>query len=236
MMLTVTARPHSSRTPVGWRAGGLVYLAFCLAGLAAGLWYEAIYPSRLDVVPAPLPVLRALAVAQAAFILLAHPVILLGRCERGHVRRFLLEAALETAVLLAVTAPFYVAAAFLGDATRIDVVRTVAYLACLGPLGWAAGYVMCLRPRWRSFIVALMLAIVALPAVYYILREFLPMVHAAWLWPLAPLTAAWDVAASRQASYWPPLTWTTFAWLGLALAMGILANVGDLDEGDEEEE
>lgn len=222
---------RQSQPAFGWRAGGVVYLAFCLAGLAAGLWYESIYPSRMDVVPAPLPVLRTLAVAQAMFLLLAHPVILFARCERGQVRRFLLEAMLETVVLLAVTAPFYVAAAFLGDATLVDVLRTVAYLACLWPLGWAAGFTMCVRPRSRSFVVGLMLAIAALPAAYYIFREFLRAVYVAWLWAAAPLTGVWDVAASRQASLLPPLAWTTFAWLAVAVVMAIVSGIewGDVE-------
>ena len=226
--MSASTDPHRARShhagPRGlldaaWRPAGLVYLACCLAGLLAGLYPQAVYPARSAVTAAPLPALRTLAVAQALFILLAQPLIALRRAERGLARRYWAETILESATWLVATVPFYTAAAYLGDATAVDVLRTAVYLACLWPVAWAAGALLARRGAARAPVGLLLLVAAALPGVHYLFREFLPVYRAAWLWQLAPATAAWDAAASRAGTLLPRPLWSLAAWPAVALAL-----------------
>ena len=200
-----------------WRPAGVLYLGFLLAGLASGLWHDAIFPSRDSLQPAPLPVLQSLAVAQVAFVLLAYPMVLLRRSRRtsgvpaASVRTFWPETIVESSVYLLLAVPFYAVGAYLADATATDAVRTGLYLAGLLPLAWAAGAHFTDRRRGTS-IVVLLLAITALgvPAAYYIALEFFPSGSGRWLRELAPATFAWRTGAARQ-DWWLP--WPRWPWL-----------------------
>ena len=205
-----------------WRRSGLLYLAFCLAGLAAGLWPDAIYPSRADVPAAPLPVLQALAVAQVAFFLLAGPLVLWS-LRAASPRRYWPRAAATLATYLLVAVPFYVAGAYLADATPADAVRTAVYIVCLLPLCGAAGVWLSGGSGARAAtLVFLLVAAIGLPAGCYIAREFLAAVAPAeWLRQLAPATFAWQTAASRGGSLLPSPAWAALVWPA-AGAAGIL--------------
>ena len=206
-----------------WRPAGLGYLAVCLAALLVGLYPQAVYPSRSDVTAAPLPTLHALATAQALFILLVHPLVLLRRFERGFGRRYWAETVAESLTWLIATAPFYVAAAWLGDATPADVARTAVFLLCLWPVAWSAGALLRTRPAARPAVVLGLLVIAALPGAYYIAREFLRVYAADWLWDLAPATFAWQVATARAGSAVPRPLWALLAWPALAAGLASLS-------------
>lgn len=194
----------------------MTYLAFCLAGLALGFWPGAVYSSsRVDIPSAPLPALQCVCVAQAAFILLAHPILLAGRRAFG-----LLPAAVESLMCLAAAGPFYFVAAWLGDGTAIDALRAAAYVAMLWPLGWA-GAACIVRGFAGPTLLALLVICLGLPAGWYVCVEFLPGLNAGWLWNLAPLTNAWTQAASHVAACWPVPVWAALAWPALAAAAGL---------------
>jgi hypothetical protein len=204
-----------------WRRGGLIYLAWCLGSLAAGLWPEAIYPSRRDAIPAPLPALQSLAAGQALFILLVHPLILLARARRGG-RRYWGETILESLTWLFVTLPFYVAAAWLADATAADVVRAAVCLLLLWPVAWSAGRAL---QRWkaaRPAILLLLLLVAAMPAAWYLAREFLRPMPARWLRDLAPATYLWQAAGSRAGELLPRPFWPAAVHLALGAALAAL--------------
>ena len=196
-----------------WRPAGLFYLAACIAGLAAGLWPGAIcHPGGVSFA-APLATLRTLAVAQAAFILLVHPLILMRRSPR----RYWAEAIVETVGFVLVTVPFYVAAAWLGNAVAADVVRCGVYAICLWPVAWVAGALLHRRKFAATVLIVLLVAAMGLPAGFYLAREFLSAVgDSGWLWRLAPATFAWDNASSRLGWLWPRPVWAMLVWPGLA--------------------
>jgi len=195
-----------------WRPAGLLYLAVCLAALLVGLYPQAVYPSRMDVIPAPVPALQSLAAAQAMFILLVHPLILLRRAERGEIARYWTGTIVESLTWLAATTPLYVAAAWLADATAGDVLRTVICLLCLWPLAWSAGSVLRACPPARPVVVLLLWIVAALPAGHYITREFLRVFPAEGLWHLAPATFAWQAARSRAGALLPTPLWALATW------------------------
>jgi len=209
-----------------WRPAGLLYLALVLAGLAAGLWPESIVPTPRDVRSAVLPTLRTVAVAQVAFVLLIHPLVILTRSQRGTIRRYWPEVLVESAALLVVTAPLYLAAAYLADAVAADVVRAAIYVVCLWTFAWSAGKWLTAgrRARWAVLLI-LLLAAAGMPAGYYIIREFLaPAVPAEWIWNAGPATFAWQAAASRDPSWFPRPLWAALLWPGLA-ALGVLLDL-----------
>jgi len=220
-----------------WRAGGLLYLGACLLGLAAGLWPDAIHPPVTEPRAAPLPTLQCLAVAQAAFILLVHPLILQARlgcgaagaqpgsrppADRAGDGGYWLRCAVETGMFLLVTAPFYAAAAWVSDAGAKDVVRAVLYVVLLWPVAWTGGLYLARGAGRSAAFVVLLLAALGLPAGWYIAEEFLPQWRADWLWQLGPLTGAWDVAASRRASWFPGPLWASMPWPAIALGGALL--------------
>ena len=215
-------RPGRLRAAV-WRPAGLLYLAAMLAGLAAGLWPEAIVPRSRQLAAAPLPTLQTLAVAQVAFILLIHPLVILHRSSRGPITSYWPQTVVESAGMLLVTAPLYVAAAFLADAVAADVIRTALYVLCLWTVSWAAGKHLAFRHRghWAILLVLWVLALGG-PAAYYIARELLTTpARATWLWHLSPATFAWQTAQARQGGYLPTPIWPALIWPGLAaIAVG----------------
>lgn len=208
-----------------WRVGGLWYLVLLLGGLAAGLWPAAIYPQRGDISAAPLPTLQTLAEAQLAFILIVQPLLVIGRAERSPAGVSSALLMWESVVLMGITAPFYVGAAWLADATAADVARTAFYVLCCWPMGWALAYHLR-RGGARSAAVVLLAAVaIVLPALYYLAREFIlpggPAEKLLWLWQIAPATFVWDVAASRSASWLPQPLWAGVLWLSAALVIGV---------------
>ncbi|MCK4602408.1 MAG: hypothetical protein KAU28_08065, partial [Phycisphaerae bacterium] len=97
---TATSENPCGLLSSGWRPAGLGFLAACLAGLAVGLWPDAVYPSKQIVRPASLPALQTLALAQISFMLLAYPLVLLRRDEFGGQRPRWANSAVEVATWL----------------------------------------------------------------------------------------------------------------------------------------
>jgi len=201
-----------------------VYLAVCVLALLAGMFPHAIYPPRTTQA-APLPTLRTLAMGQALFILAGWPVLCIWRTQQGTFRRYAAESIIEAVAWLVVAAPLYIAAAWLGDATAVDVVRTVLVLVTLWPLAWAAGALMRAAPGLRPAVLIAMLVLAALPAVWYVWREFLSAMPAGWLWDLAPPTYVWQAAGSRTPSLAPSPAWPPAVWLATAAAIWTLSTL-----------
>ncbi len=206
-----------------WRPAGLAYLLVCLAGLAIGLWPEAIVSSRHLPRTAPLPVLQTLAVCQVAYILLVYPLVLFRRSQRGSIGEWFWRAVVvETCTFMFVAVPFYVAAAYLADAVAVDVVRLVLQLLLLWPLAWVAG-LWLLAPAGRTAATLLLVLIaLALPAACYITLEFMPALRVGWLWDLTPATFAWRSAASRGDSWVPQPLWALLVWPVVALTAAMV--------------
>jgi len=217
------SEPSILRTALSavWRPGGLLYLALLLAGLAAGLWPEAVYPPRGAFRAAPLPALKTVGLAQVAFILLVYPLVIFSRWQgRRAGGRFWLAAACESAGFLLAAVPFYLAAAYLADATAPDAIRLGLYVAGLFPLAWSAGAFLAAGRARGAVIVALLVVAAGLPAAFYIALEFLPSGAAEAFWKLAPATFAWQMASARAGSWVPCpvlawLTWPIVAAIGI---------------------
>jgi len=201
-----------------WRPGGLIYLAVCALALLAGLFPQYVYPPR-GIQAAPLPTLSALALGQALFIIAVWPVLCLWRCQQGAIRHYAAESITEALALLVAAAPLYLAAAWLADATALDVARTILTLLALWPLAISAGALMRARPALRPAVMLAMLVLAALPAVWYIWREFLGAMPADWLWDLAPAALAWQNAAGPAPALIPTPAWPPAVWLAAAAAL-----------------
>jgi len=189
-----------------------MYVATCLAGLAAGLWPDAIHRSQ-SLHVAPLPTLRALVVAQVVFMLIVHPLVLLRRTGAGE---RLSQSSWEFSAWLLVTIPFYIVAAWLADAVVADVMRAVIVVIAVSVFAWGGGVVMArLKAFCPAAMLALLLTAIGMPAVYYILRDFVgvPAMRLRWLWDLAPVTLAWDAAAARSGSWYLLPVWPWVFWL-----------------------
>ena len=204
-----------------WRGTGAGYLIFCLAGVAVGLWPQVAFPSPKMPTTATLPTLRTLAVAQVGFILLFYPLAMLARGERV---RYWPTVLAESALLLIVGLPFYLAAAFLADATAADVVRTVLAVTCLWPVAWVAGAHLAAARSGRSVVVlALVLAAIGMPAAFYIAWDILLAPRAATvLWHVAPATFVWQAAQSRAGVVLPRPIWSAAVWPAAAAAVGLV--------------
>jgi hypothetical protein len=224
---------HKNAAASLWRGAGLWYLALCLAGTAAGLWPDAILPSKSGPRPLPLPTLQTLAVAQAAFFLLVYPLAILRRREinRDGPHLFpnkwgpsLFISICETVVLLIVSAPFYYVAAYLADATATDVARAVVGVACLIPLSWACAAWLCRGGLWRAVGgMVLLTAALALPALAYIAAETLSPAVGDPLWLLSPATYLWQNCDSRLASILPHPLWPGVSYLATAAVLFLLS-------------
>jgi hypothetical protein len=129
----------------------------------------------------------------------------------------------ESAAWLAATTPLYLAAAWLSDATATDVARSILYAVALCLLAFSAGTVMRTWRAARPVVLLLLLVAAALPAVYYVAREFFGVLPAEWLWDLAPATFAWQTAESLNPALIPHPTWALAAWPALAAALGAVA-------------
>ncbi len=197
-----------------------------LAGLAVGLWPEAIHQSQAHRRGAPLPVLQAVAVAQCAYFLLVWPIILAFRSDSRHGAPRAGGAIAESALLLVVAIPFYVAAGYFADATVADLART-AVAVCGGlPLAWACGLWMatCCPARPAALAAALTLAVGG-AAGYYVVGEFLGGGSAAAarvLWQISPITFAWSVAQSQAGHWLPRPLWPLAAWALIAAVAGLV--------------
>jgi len=203
-----------------WRPAGALYLCFCAAGFAAGLWPDAVLPSKSPVPPGAPPVLSALAVGQAAFMLLIYPPVLFRRQQRGLVKCLWTESLVECVGLVVAAVPLYVAGAYLADAAPRDVVRSVLCLTALFPASWVAGRWMARASARPGVIVVLLLAAVGLPALVYLLAEFVPSVSRETIWRAGPLTFAWESAAARSGQWLPSPVWAWGLWPGAA-AVGL---------------
>lgn len=189
-------------------------LAALLCGLAVGLWPGAVCPSRQEIPAAPLPTLQCLAISQVVYFLLVWPMAtLIQRRQQGGGA---LSMTAELLLHAAIAAPFYVAGAFLADATLTDGLRTVLYVASLLPLSLAGGMWLTRRPAWRAVTVLVLLAaVLGLPAAYYIAREFFyasPLGYAKQLWRLGPITFAWEAAGSRMSFLLARPIWAAVVW------------------------
>ncbi|MHC4983961.1 MAG: hypothetical protein ACYTF6_12450 [Planctomycetota bacterium] len=215
------SQPAESLLAAVYRPAGALYLAFCLAALAAGLWPEAVLVS-----PAPLRPLHALAVAQLTFGLLVQPLVVLWRAQRGAVRRYWPAAIAEWCVYLFLAVPFYVAAAYIADAVAVDVVRVAIYVACVWTLPLTAGaHFAARRPGKGLVVLVLTLAALALPAAHYVALEFVTPGCARFFARLSPATFAWTTSAARGACWYPRPLWAAFAWPAVAavgLCLGML--------------
>jgi len=210
-------QPSVSLPAAAWRPAGAVYLAFCLAGLAAGLWPEAVFLSRDPAAGAPLPTLKTLAASQIAFGLLVWPLVVLARAQRGPRRRYWGGAVAEMIIYLVLAGPFYVAAAYLADAVATDVVRSAIYVACVWTLAVAAGAQLGSGKPGRV-VVVLVLAALGLPAAHYVALEFITPESARLLGRLSPATFAWSASASRGPSWYPQPLWAAIVWPAAAAA------------------
>ena len=218
--MTPPAQPGA--TPGPWRSLGALYLAFLLAGLAGGLWHEAIYPPRFGLRPVTLPTLQTLALAQSAFAMLAWPLAVLWRAQRQHhaSRPYWGPALTEAAVFFLVAAPFYFVAAFFADAVFTDVLRLAIYQLCLWSFVLASGALVQNRPASRPLVLFLLVFLaLGTPMLCYVAIEFIapadpgltdfmsPPPRLAWLWHLSPALNSWRQAASRGGTSLPSPLW-----------------------------
>lgn len=212
--------------PSAWRPAAAWYFLFCLIALAAGFWPGAIHPSATEQGGA-LPALRCLAVAQAAFFLLAYPLILARRVRLRGAARFWSSCAAESAVLLAAAAPLYAAAAWVSDALWTDCLRAALAVACLCPLAWSAGLWVARGRGWAgAAMIGLLVAAVGLPWACYVCLDFAGAERgAAWLWQAAPATLAWNSGAPRGEVWWPRPPWACVTWLAVAAAGALLVSI-----------
>jgi len=228
MSATTDSGPSRGFAAAAWRPAGLLYLAFLLAGLALGLWPEAVYVTRQGLAAAPRPALQAVVVSQAAFFLLAQPLAsLIRRAPSGGPLR-LPHLVVETAALLLVGIPFVVAAAYVSDADVRDAARATLAVGGLIPLSWGAWAWMASSGRLRPWIVLVLLIVSAgLPCAWYIAREFVTPGPVRWLWELSPAAFAWESAGSRIGVWLPRPFWAWLAWpVAGTLAMLLRAVAG----------
>lgn len=220
------SQPAPGAAHVAWRPAGLVYLAVLLAAMAIGLWPDWVYPRseyRLEAaeamrpVAAPLPALKTVAVGQVFFAMAIYPVMLLLRLEKRRPQRYWRDVCLETLGFTIAAVPFLLAAAYVSDATASDVIRASLVVLAAWPLSWAAGRWMA-GPGRPAALVAMLVMLAGLPAMFYVAREFLALMPSDWMWDLAPATSAWKNAASRGAGILPQPLWPPVAWLAMAIA------------------
>ncbi|HOD80645.1 MAG: hypothetical protein BWX88_00221 [Planctomycetes bacterium ADurb.Bin126] len=115
--------------------------------------------------------------------------------------------------------PFFLVAAYLGDAVVSDVLRVLLCLSGVYAAGWAIASRLARSPGGRSVsVLAGALLALGLPAAYYLALEFAPAGAAhRVLYDLAPVTFLWSQAASRLA-FWPQPLWPVAVYVALAAA------------------
>ncbi len=221
----MSASTDRDRPGAAARAPALLQTAALLVGLAVGLWPHAIFPSESPSDTGALPTLQTLAVSHVIFVLVIWPLMLMRGAPGQAMRPGRVIA--TAAVYVLIGAPFYVAAAWLGDAGPVDVIRTAVYLACLAPIGLTAGAYMARGKAGSSWVLLAMLLLAAgVPAAHYIAREFLAGAgNAGWLWLLGPATGVWDVAAARGGSVVPRPAWPLAIYLLAAAALTLMLAV-----------
>lgn len=215
---TDPSRPgHVDACP--WRPAGLLYLAALLAGLAAGLWPETIWPALADADSAPLPTLQTLALAQLAFVLLVYPMVLLRRFggdtpdDQPSARAYWRAVTAESGLLTLLAIPFILPAAFLANATVTDVIRHLICLSAFWPLAWLAGAHYARRRRGAWMVTGgLLLIALGAPAACYVATEFLTASAADLAGTMTPALLVWRNAASRIETLGPQPLWAWLVW------------------------
>ena len=200
-----------------------------LAALAAGAFPEMFLPAHVaDRLACP-PALQLLLAAQAGFLIMFCPLIIARRagCRPSAFLPDLPAEAGEFLILLIASAPLYLVAAWLSDATALDVLRGVLYLAGVAVAAWGLGL-------WASAGRAAILSAVAFvavaaalaaPVVYYLVAEVTDAgTRVRWLWSAGPITCAFSVAAARGDHWYPAPLWAWALWpaVGAALVCGRL--------------
>ena len=193
----------------------ILYLAILATGMVLGLYADALFPGETQG-PAPLPTLPFVAIAQALFFLLVWPVALSPRKEETRAIRELL-------LLFALAVPFLIVAAFLGNATAGDLLRSQVAVLTLVPISLVAGWLLR-RPPWRSGLLLGLLAItLLLPALCYCVLDFLDAPLAVTLYRAAPVTFVYTAALSNGAWSDNPL-WAWTLWILLAGALWLIGS------------
>lgn len=223
-----TVEPPAAALPWRpWRPADAAFMVASLAALAAGAFPEVFLPAHVvDRLACP-PALQMLLAAQAGLLIMFCPLIIARRAERRAFLPGLLTQAGEFLTLLIAGAPLYLVGAWLSDATALDVIRGVLYLAGVGVAAWGLGL-------WASAARAAILSAVALvgvavavgaPVVYYLVAEASEAgTRLGWLWSAGPVTCAFSVAAARGQQWHPAPLWAWALWpgVGAALACGRL--------------
>jgi hypothetical protein len=222
MATAATGSRPAGRLAAAWRAAGLLYLGLCVAGLALGLWPQIIYPTiREGPGPAPLPALRTVAIAQAAFFAMAYPLVMLVRSAKNRAGG-LAASLLECGTMVVLSLPMVATAAWLADAALADMVRAQLYVLAIAALGCGLGQ-LARRPAAATAVaVAGAAVLLGLPAAAYIVLEFSPL-ETTRLWDASPALAAWGVAASRQMAVLPQPLWAWLLWPAVGAAAALLA-------------
>jgi hypothetical protein len=200
----------------------ILYLAILATGMVLGLYADALFPGETQG-PAPLPTLSFVVISQALFFLLVWPVALSTRKEETR-------AMLEVLLLFLLAIPFLIVAAFLGNATAGDLLRSQLAVFTLVPISLVAGWLLR-RPPWRSGLLLGLLAItLLLPALCYCVLDFLDAPLAVTLYRAAPVTFVYTAAISNSAWSDNPL----WAWTHWILLAGVLWLIGSRRNGKRE--
>jgi hypothetical protein len=202
-----------------WSPAAGVYLVMLLGALACGLWPGAIHPGRVGQPDVRLPVLPALAVAQAGFFLLAWPIVSVHR-RRLRRRRYWIEALGEMALLLLVSMPWLACGAWLGDGGWTDVARTSIHVLASALLGLSLGAWARRSGRGWPAVLAGMGLFVALPAIWYISADLLLLEIHTRIRALSPALQSWS-AATAQDGPWPEPFWPVACWVGGAAILAV---------------
>ncbi len=207
--------------PQAWNRAGLIWACVNLAALAVGMFPGVLTVPESGEAAAPLPTLRAVAVAQVATLLLVYPFLLARRALR---QASSVAAAgsgntgttgpspsgpwpgrlFEAAAWMFVATPFLAVAAWLANATIADTVRVALLTASLFPVAWMLADFAVAGAAGVS--AAGLVALLMVPgglAANYLVWEFLPNIPADWLWYACPATMAWSTATVQQAAWLP---------------------------------
>jgi hypothetical protein len=222
-----TVEPPAAALPWRpWRPADAAFMVASLVALAAGAFPEMFLPAHVvDRLACP-PALQILLAAQAGLLIMFCPLIIARRAERRAFLPGLLTEAGEFLTLLIAGAPLYLVGAWLSDATALDVIRGVLYLAGVGVAAWGLGlWASAARAAILSAVALVGAAALAAPVVYYLVAEVSPAgTRLGWLWSAGPVTCAFSVAAARGQQWHPAPLWAWALWpgVGAALACGRL--------------